>query len=735
MSTPFLSPLMRRHADDLNLPAAAAHESPPAGLNRRGFLGSAALVGGAFTLQFSFASRARAATPSTAVGAWVTVGTDNIVTVVVGSSDMGQGVLTSLPQILADEMKVDWAMVRSKTSPASATYGNPMYGGLQLTGGSGSVRGYYLAMRTAGAAVREMMVTAAAATWGVPVTSCTAAHGKVTQNGTATSLTYAQLAPLAATYPVPTAPALTPDSQLTLIGTSVARLDVPSKCNGSAKYGIDVRIPGMVYAAIVHSPKIGGTLNGTPKVPAGATAVVPLGNAVAVISTNTWAAFQAAQQLQASWTVPASSLQIDSPNIDAQATSLMSTGAALVAETAGDVASQYAASATKIDATYALPYLAHATMETLNCTASVTATSCTVWAPTQGQGMNVPTIQAITGLAPEQITINTMMLGGGLGRKFEQDFIAQAVSISKALGKPVKLTWSREQDFGNDCYRPMTLSRVRAGTDSSGHVNAFWVRTVSPSISAQRYPITGVDESAVEGSIASPYGFGARQTEWVQHPAAVPLGYWRSVGNSINCFIVESAVDELALARGVDPYQLRRQLLANSPRELAVLDAAATLAGWNTAPPAGHARGIAFTSSFGSLCAQVAEVSKDALGKIKVNKVAVAIDCGMAVNPNIVVQQMQGGIVHGMAAALWGRMLFTKGSATTHNFNNYRMALMKDMPVVSVTIINSGAALGGIGEPGVPPIAPAIANAWARLTGTRVRALPMFPADSHMSEG
>lgn len=728
-----LHPLMPRSG-----PAAVApdaDDAPPAGLSRRGFLGTAAFAGGAFTLSFSFLSKARAATGSTPLGAWVTVRSDEIVVVQVGSSDMGQGVLTSLPQILADEMKVDWAKVRAQSAPATPGYGNPLYGGLQLTGGSGSVRGYYTAMRQAGAAVREMMISAAAATWGVDRTQCVAAHGTVTRQGTSTSLTYGQLAPLAATYPVPTDPPLTPDDQLTLIGTSVTRTDVPSKCNGTAQFGIDVRLPGMVYAAIVHSPRIGGTLVGTPPVPAGALAVVPLGNACAVVATNTWSAFKAAGALQAKWSVPASSSQIDTPTIDAQASALMATGAALVAEASGDVASQYAASATRIDATYGLPYLAHATLEPLNCTASVTASNCTIWAPTQGQGLNVGTIQAITGLAPEQIVIHTTMLGGGLGRKFEQDFIAQAVTVSQALGKPVKLTWSREQDFQHDCYRPMTLARVRAGTDAAGNVNAFWVRTVSPSISAQRYPLVGVDESAVEGSIVLPYGFGARQTEWVQHPAAVPLGYWRSVGNSINCFVVESAIDELALARGVDPYQFRRALLANAPRELAVLDAAATLAGWSTTPPAGRARGIAFTSSFGSLCAQVAEVSKDSLGRIVVNKVAVAIDCGKAVNPNIVVQQMQGGIVHGLTAALWGRVQFAKGSATTHNFNTYRMLLMKEMPVVSVTIVNSGQALGGVGEPGVPPIAPAVANAWARLTGTRLRTLPMFPADSHMAGG
>ncbi|TDM09365.1 MAG: hypothetical protein C4K60_08820 [Ideonella sp. MAG2] len=590
-------------------------------------------------------------------------------------------------------------------------------------------------MRTAGAALREMFISAAASTWGVPVSRCKAAHGAVTLTDSTAKLTYGQLAPLAATLPVPTNPALTPDAQLTLIGQSVPRTDVPAKVNGSAQFGIDVRLPGMLYAAVVHSPKIGGTVVGTPSVPPGALGVVSLGNAVAVVAGSTWAAFQAAKGLKVKWSVPASSADIDTASIDATAQSLMASGTALSAEKVGDVGVGLGAARTTIDATYSLPYLAHACMEPLNCTALVTSNSCEVWAPTQGQGLNVGTIQGITGLAASQITIHTTMLGGGLGRKFEQDFIAQAVSISKAMGKPVKLTWSREQDFGNDRYRPMTLARVRAGLDSSGQVSAFWVRTVSPSISAQRGPLVGVDHSAVEGSVTLPYSFINRQTDWVQHPSTVPVGYWRSVGHSINAFVVESALDELALATGQDPYQLRRRLLAASPRELAVLDAAATLGGWNLPVPAGRARGIAFTSSFGSLSAQVVEVSKTSAGKLKVNSVAVAIDCGKAINPGIVAQQMQGGVAHGLSAALWGQVPFSAGRSTVTNFNRYRVLKMAEMPVVKVQIINSGAALGGIGEPGVPPVAPAVANAWARLTGTRIRTLPMFPGDGRMGEG
>jgi isoquinoline 1-oxidoreductase subunit beta len=738
-----LMPLPSSLHDIPTAPELEASGPATTGVSRRHFLGSTAYAAGALTLSFSFPALARRGAHKTglrapegqAIGAWVVVAADETVTVYVGSSDMGQGVLTSLPQILADEMRLNWSQVRGATAPAKAGYGNPMYGGLQLTGGSASVRGYYAAMRTAGAALRELFQQAAATTWGVPVKHCKAAHGVITLKGTNTSLSYGQLAALAATLPLPANPTWLPDKQLKLIGQALPRVDIPAKVNGSAEFGIDVRLPGMVYAAVLHCPKIGGKLQGTPPVPAGALAVVPLGNAVAVVANSTWEAFKAAERLNAQWSIPPESALIDTPTIDAQAQELMAHGNALVAETSGDVRAGLARATRLIDATYGLPYLAHACMEPLCCTASVTSNSCEIWAPTQGQGINVFTIQGITGLSADQISIHTTMLGGGLGRKFEQDFIAQSVKIAKAMGQPVKLTWTREQDFGNDVYRPMTLARVQAGLDANGQVSAVWVRTVSPSIQAQRGNLVGVDASAVEGSVELPYAFASRQTDWVQHPSKVPVGYWRSVGHSINAFVMESAIDELALAGGLDPYQLRRQLLANSPRALKVLDAAAKLAVWNTPAPAGRARGIAFTHSFGSLSAQVAEVSMDDLGKMRVHAVAVAMDCGMAVNPGIVIQQMQGGIAHGLSAALWGQVPFAAGRATVQNYNRYRVLKMSEMPVVSVKIINSGEALGGIGEPGVPPIAPAIANAWAKLTGQRIRTLPMFPADGHMGEG
>jgi isoquinoline 1-oxidoreductase beta subunit len=345
------------------------------------------------------------------------------------------------------------------------------------------------------------------------------------------------------------------------------------------------------------------------------------------------------------------------------------------------------------------------------------------------------TAQALTGLPLDKITVNTTFLGGGLGRKFEQDYIAQAIRVAQAVNKPVKLVWPREQDFTNDQYRPMALVRVQAGVDNGGNVNSWIYRNVSPSILGQRNPnMTTIDTQATEGSDDLLYGFGSKRVEYVPHPAAVPVGFWRSVGHSINCFAVESAIDELALAAGQDPLVMRQKLLAQNPRALNVLNRAARLGGWGTTAPAGHARGIAFSNAFGSLAAQVVEISAPTATSITVHKVACVIDCGMAINPGQIEAQMEGGILHGLSAALWGRVTLKAGVVSPRNFDHSRVVRMREMPQISVAIIESGEALGGVGEPGVPPIAPAVANAYARLTGKRVRSLPFFPAQSVMSD-
>ena len=583
------------------------------------------------------------------------------------------------------------------------------------------------ALRKAGAAARDMLVMAAADLWNLDFSVCSASgHGTVVNSVDSRVATYGQLAPAAALLVPPTNPALVPDAQLRLIGTAVPRPDLPSKVNGSAIFGIDATMPNMLYAVIRHSPSIGGTVVGTPTAQ-GALRVVPLGNAVAIVATDTWQAMKAAEELQVNWSTPASSAALASTPIFTQAQELLFSGTPAIAESDGDVSSALAGAAHQVDLVYDVPYLAHATLEPMNCTASVTADSCEIWAPTQAAGFIPGLAASLTGLSPNQITLHTTFLGGGLGRKFEMDYVTQAIKVSMAMGQPVKLTWQREEDFSRDQYRPMAIVRVRAGLDADGNIVAWWYRNVSPSILFQRGWIgpNSVDSQAVDGSIGLSYIFGSRQIEYVRHPAAIPVGFWRSVGHSINAFMVESAIDELALVAGIDPLTYRQRLLANDARSLAVLNAAATLAGWGTPPPAGRARGIAIQSSFDSIVAQVVELSGTTPATIKVWKVACVVDCGRAINPDTVSAQMQSAIVHGMTAALWGKMTFTNGRASPRNFNQYKMMKMRDMPQVSVQIIESGAAIGGIGEPGVPPIAPAIANAYAALTGTRLRTLPL----------
>ena len=711
--------------------------NPRTNVSRRRFIVSSAAAGGGLLLGFALPvanrlARAAGAATSTApatVNTFIQIGADETITVLVGASDMGQGVLSGLAQIVAEELMVEWPQVNAIEAPASPLFGNPLFGGFQLTGGSTTVRGYYQPLRVAGAAAREMLVSAAAQTWGISPAQCTAVSGTVVRNGTAQVLTFGELAPLAATLPVPASPALTDPAAFRLIGKTVPRVDLPAKVDGSAKYGIDVRIDGMYYATVVHCPSLGGTCKTLPQKPSGVVALLNLGNAVAVVAASTWAAFRAADELNGnvSWNIPASASAINSAAIFSQAQQLMQTGSALTAVDEGNVDAALAGADKTLDLTYDLPYLAHATMEVMNCTANVTASACEIWAPTQGQTTAVYTAAALTGLSPAAIQIHTTAIGGGLGRKIEMDFITQAVQISMAMGAPVKLTWRREEDFGRDQYRPMALVRVRAGLDAAGNVVGLGFRNVSPSILGQRgYIGPGVvDSQAIEGADEVAYALGARRVEWIPHPAAVPVGFWRSVGNSINAFAFESAIDELALAAGADPLAFRQTLLATDARSLAVLDATAALAGWDTLPPSGHARGIAFWASFGSIVCQIAEVSGSTPQTLRVHRVACVIDCGSVVNPDSVIAQMQGGIVHGMTAALWGKVTFTNGRASARNFNNYRMVRMRDMPVIDVQVITSGAAIGGVGEPGVPPIAPAIANAYATLTGQRLRTLPL----------
>ena len=704
------------------------------------------------------------------INAYIRINTDNRVTILFGGCEFGQGSMTGLAQIIAEELMVDWNQVTVIPCDASVdgtgrgvsypTVIDPCTGRavsiVYLTGGSSATRGRYSALRAAGATARTMLINAGAEAMGVVPAQCHAEDGTVFVNDGSNSRTYGQLAGVAANSKFcPATVLLTDPANFRLIGENVARVDLPLKTNGKAIYGIDVRLPGMLYGVVKHCPTLGGTLAGIPKIPAGAKFVFPLKaelnrgviirgttNAVAVIADNTWVAIQASKSLQASWSIPAASLNIDSQLIFAQAQSLMQTGTGLIAEKIGAPDTELGAAINKIDATYYVPYLPHVCMEVLNCTVNYSGAKCEIWAPTQSSGAVAATAKALTGLSAGQILVHTTFLGGGLGRKFEVDFVSQAIQAAMQLYQRtgsgcVKLMWWRDEDFTYDQFRPMSLVRVQLGINN-GAVSLKY-RAVSPSIRQQRQadptlPLTAADSLAVEGAAASNYGFYARQVEHVWHPAGVPVGYWRSVGHSINSFVLESALDELAYKANLDPLELRRQLLASNTsnpkaaRALAVINAAAELSPWRDSLPTNHAWGVAYAESYGSLVCEIVDISQPSAGSLRVHRVACAIDCGVAINPRSIEQQMQGGIVHGLNAALWGEQKFVAGKAVHKNFNTWRMLRAGEMPQVEVVIVESGQQyVGGAGEPGVPPIAPALANAYFRLTGTRVHNLPFFP--------
>lgn len=733
-------------------------------ISRRRFLvsGAGGLVLGFVLPQFTGLNDAAAAGPETQVNSWLRIGSDNSVTLTVGASDMGQGSFSGLAQILAEDLMIDYNRVA--TVQGSPTLATPAPVGASLnTVGSGITRNNYWRMRDAGATAREMLVQAAMNRLGDATRgNFNVADGVITHAPSATRLTYGQVAADAALLP-PVAGALVPDTELKLIGHTVARKDIPLKVDGSAKYGLDVRLPGMVYAVVKHCPNFGGKLAATPATPSGMLAVVPLAvaattgrgteitgnvNAVAVIGPNTWDVWQAAKRMTVRWTVPSNVSSLNDAQFLAQGHQLALNATPYVLGGANPPGTLYtvegdattantaiAGAARQLEATYTLPYVAHACMEVLNCTVDyVPGVKCDIYAPTQSGRTVLSLAVALTGLAESQIKVVTTYLGGGLGRKAEVDFVSQAIQVGMAVKRPVKLTWPREEDFTRDQYRPMAVVRARAGLDANGNVMGWTYRNVSPSILGQRGTVLGArgDSQGYESSQGLPYDLGSRVVEWVSHPSPIPVGFWRSVGASINTFAVESMIDEVATRAGRDAYEFRRSKLTD-PRWVAVLEAAATLGNWYAPLPPGHARGIAIGPAFNSIVAEVVEISGVTTSSINVSRVSVVIDCYIGVNPGSIEAQLTGGVVHGLNAALYGRQSFSNGAAQNKNFNRSRMIRLNEMPRVSVGIMPNPAAatrsvsIGGVGELGVPTLAPALANAYAKLTGTRVRSLPFFP--------
>ena len=710
-------------------------------LSRRRFLEVTGGAAAGLTLGFHVPPMRRGmagGAASAVLNAWIRIAPDDTVTLVLSQSEMGQGVYTSLPMILAEELECDWDKVRIEMAPVGEAYQNPAFH-LQGTGGSTSVRAFMQPLRQAGAAARAMLVQAAAERWGVPAAECHASGGRVVHGPKGQIASYGQLAAAAAALKPPAEPPLKRESEFHLIGQPVPRLDLPDKVRGTATFGIDVRLHEMVYATIRQSPVFGGKVQSIAnraevESRRGVLAVVPLDDAVAVVAEHFWQAKTAADVLDVAWTEGAGA-GVDDAAIMALFRSRIDGDAAVSAER-GKVDEALAGAAKVVEAEYALPFLAHATMEPMNATAHVTPGRVEIWAPTQGQGPLAGALAQIYQLPPEAIVIHTTFLGGGFGRRFELDFALQAAAISKAAGRPVQLIWTREEDMQHGFYRPASLNRIQVGLDNGGRVIAWKHRCVSPSIMSRVFPQfvkNGLDPISLEGASDKPYGIPNFKVDYVLQNTHVPVGFWRSVGHSFNAFVFESMLDEVAHAAGRDPYELRRELLAEHPRELALLDLVAEKAGWSSplAPIQGarRGRGIVLHESFGSLVAQVAEVTVRDDGMLKVDRIVCAVDPGVVVNPDTIDAQMRGGIVFGLSAALMQKITIEQGRVVEANFDSYPLASMTDVPAIEVHIAPSGEAAGGIGEPATPPVAPALGNAIFAATGKRIRTLPIGEID------
>ncbi|HYU91804.1 MAG TPA: xanthine dehydrogenase family protein molybdopterin-binding subunit [Gemmatimonadales bacterium] len=726
-------------------------------LSRRTFLRASAAAGGGLLVSFTLPPQigtALAAGPPPPrdfmPNGFIRIDRDGHVTLVMHKVEMGQGTYTSMPMLLAEELEVDLSQVRLEHAPPDdALYAEPFFG-VQETGGSTSVRGNWEPLRRAGATARSMLVSAAAETWKVEPSSCHAASGAVIHGATGRSLTYGTLVDRAALLPVPGNVTLKDPKDFKLIGTPVKRLDTPDKVDGTAQFGIDVRLPGMKFAAVAACPVFGGKLASVDDAKArampGVRQVVRLDDAVAVVADDTWAAKRGLAALEIRWD--------EGPNASLSTADIVQQLAAasgksgVVARKDGDAAAAMAGAAQKIEAIYEQPFLAHATMEPVNCTVHVRPDGCDLWVGTQVPTFTQTAAAKLTGLPKAKVQVHNHLLGGGFGRRLEVDFITRAVQIAKQVTGPVQVHWSREEDIQHDMYRPYYYDRIAAGLDAQGRPIAWTHRVTGSSIiarvSSELFPknlrviralglgsiiatVKGLDTDAVEGAAEPPYDLANIRVEYVrQEPPGIPTTFWRGVGPTRSIFVVESFIDELAAAAKRDPFEYRRALLDRSPRAKAVLELAADRAGWGRPlPPGSSGRGIALLHAFGSYVAQVADVTVSKQGDVRVRRVVCAVDCGTVVNPDIVKAQMESGIVFGITAALWGEITIKNGRVEQHNFHDYRMLHMSEAPAVEVHLVRSTEAPGGVGEPGTSAVMPAVTNAIFAATGRRIRKLPV----------
>jgi len=698
---------------------------------RRSFIKLGLATGGGLLIGFRIpvGNDAYAAEQDFSPNAWIRIGVDDSVTLQVASSEMGQGVYTAIPMLLAEELECDWKRVQVQMAPAAKAYANPIFG-VQSTGGSTAIRGFYQPLRQAGAAGRELLVRAAAQVWKAKASDCVAQDSVVIHRPSNRRLRYGELTAVAATLSPGGETFLKDPNEFRLLGKPTPRLDTPQKVNGTAQFGLDVQVPGLLTAVVARCPVFGGKLKTFDATRArsvkGVRDVIAIPSGVAVVADSFWAAKQGREQLSIEWEEGNSS-RVSSDEVRAMLGQALRKKKPVIARKQGDAARAIKQAKQKIGAEYEVPYLAHACMEPMNCTARVTKNECDVWVPTQGQTGAQMTASRLTGLPPENVRVHTTFLGGGFGRRGEQDFVAEAVELARQTGVPVKVVWTREDDMQHDFYRPATLNQMSAAVDGEGTLVAWQHVMSGASIFARVRPNAlknGIDRTSVEGAANVPYAIPNVQVTWAMENGIVPVGFWRSVGSSQNAFVTECFLDEVAKAAGKDPFEYRRALLALQPRHLGVLELAAQKAGWGSPLPAGRARGIAVAEAFGSYCAQVAEVSIEQ-GKVRVHRVVCAIDCGIVINPDTVTAQMESGIVYGLTAALYGEITIRNGRVQQSNFHDYPLLRIDEMPSIEVHIVKNIESPGGVGEPGTPPIAPAVANAVHALTGKPVRRLPI----------
>ncbi|MFK8068061.1 MAG: molybdopterin cofactor-binding domain-containing protein [Gammaproteobacteria bacterium] len=708
-------------------------------LSRRQFLGatSSAFVLGLALPYGKFANATEDCEQESVINAFIGIEEDGKVIFQNPFIEMGQGTYTSIPAIVAEELDIEMDALSVVQAPHGPEYKIMFNNTMRFTGGSLSVRSSYDTMRKAGAMARVMLIQAAANKWSVPTSECSTQPGFVIHEKSGQKLAYGELAALAAKLPTPEKVSLKDPANFRLLGKPVKRTDSFEKATGKAEFGIDIKVDGMLIAVVKQSPVFGGSVksfdNSAVMDMSGVYAVEEIDNGVAVIADYFWHAKSALEKL------PLEFDHGDNANFssDAHLKKLKShlDDDGVQAENEGDVAQALRDATKTIEAEYDVPFLAHQTLEPMNCTALVENDHCTVWSPNQGADSVAEIAAKITGLPLESIEVFTPFLGGGFGRRFMTDFMAQAITLAnKHKGKPIKVIWTREEDTQHDFYRPMTAAKYRAGFDQNGIPTAIHITTAGEGPFGRLMPTMlanpKLDTSVIEGAYEQPYAIPNKRMDLVHVPLApVPLGFWRSVANSQSAFFKESFMDEMAHAAGSDPVEFRRSLLTSELRFKKVLDTVVKMAGWKASPWKGqdgsqHAMGVALHLSFGTIVGQIAEVSVEN-GELKVHQVWCAVDCGFAVNPAIVAMQMEGGIAYGLSAALGEEVTMEQGKVVQANFDSYPILTSDKMPEVNVEIINSGEALGGIGEPGTPPIAPAVCNALFTLTGKRIRSLPL----------